>query len=145
MRWLTAVMLARYWVMAASSRRRRDMRTLSTGSSDGTWMRLPLAICSVSSVMRVWFFCSDWFIIAWYWLVAIRMISSLSRQLSHHRQGGVEQCVRDRHDLHVGLVHILVFDQVHRFLVLVDAAGRLPVGHRLVAQGLSGVERALVL
>src|SRR5690349_1979233 len=104
-------------------------------------MRLPLAICSVSWVMRVWFFCSDWFIIAWYWVVAIRMILSLA----HHRQGGVEQRVCDRHHLHVGLVHVLVFDQVHRFLVLIDATGRLPVGHRLVAHGLRGGEAALVL
>src|SRR5205823_1359006 len=127
---LIVVMFDWYCSMAACSRLRRDRRTLSMGSSDGRRMRLPLASCWVREVMRSWFFWSVEVMIAWYWLLAMRMVSSLT----HHRQRRVEQRIRDGDDLQVGVVHFLVFDEIDGFLVLVDAARRLPVGIGLVAQ-----------
>src|SRR5471032_457422 len=135
-------MLARYWVTVSCSRSRRDRRTSVTGSSDGNWMALPVASCSVNFEIFSWLNSKPRFMVASNWLLAMRMVCSLAAE---HRQGGVEQGVGDGDHLHIGLVHILVGHQVDGFLVRIDAAGRLPVVLGLVADGGGGGQQGLVL
>src|SRR5262245_61206280 len=98
-------MLSRYCVRAASSRDRRDRRTVATGSSEGTMNLFTMTLFCITCSTFAEEFCSAVFIVWWYWVLAMLMVFSPSTQ---HAQRAVEQFVGDRDHFHVRLVHLLV-------------------------------------
>src|SRR5690554_99030 len=113
-------MLCWYWVRLASSRAMRSRRTLAMGSSDGTMMRLPVAICCISLPVAAAFWPSELCMMAFICAWVIRM-GTVSPE-SEHAQHAVEQHAGGGDDLQVGLVGLLVVHQVHAFLVEVHGA-----------------------
>ncbi len=72
----TLAMLVRYCVRLASSRWMRSTRTAEIGSSDGTSMRSPLAICCISLPSFSELLFSEPCMVAVIWALEMRMVSS---------------------------------------------------------------------